>query len=47
MQDQITEDISGEKKCRPGYGLYDRALGIMYIWGIWDTLEKLKKSNCK
>ena len=33
--------------CRPGYGLYDRALGIMYIWGIWDTLEKLKKSNCK
>ncbi|MDR0886375.1 MAG: mannonate dehydratase [Clostridiales Family XIII bacterium] len=23
---------------RPGYGLYDRALGIMYLWGIWDTL---------
>ena len=37
--------IWGEK-CRPGYGLYDRALGIMYIWGIWDTLEKLKKSEC-
>ncbi|CAA7603241.1 Mannonate dehydratase [Acididesulfobacillus acetoxydans] len=27
------------KKCRPGYGLYDRALGIMYLWGVWDTLE--------
>jgi mannonate dehydratase len=31
--------IWGEK-CRPGYGLYDRALGIMYLLGIWDTLEK-------
>lgn len=28
------------EQCRPGYGLYDRALGIMYLWGIWDTLEK-------
>lgn len=28
--------------CRPGYGLYDRALGIMYMHGIWDTLEKNK-----
>ena len=27
--------------CRPGYGLYDRALGIMYIWGVWDMLDKL------
>lgn len=26
--------------CRPGYGLYDRALGAMYIWGVWDTLQK-------
>lgn len=26
---------------RPGYGLYDRALGAMYIEGIWETLEKL------
>lgn len=33
------------EKCRPGYGLYDRALGIMYIWGIWDTLEKLKQGK--
>lgn len=23
--------------CRPGYGLYDRALGIMYLWGLWDA----------
>ncbi|MGB2579482.1 mannonate dehydratase [Elusimicrobium simillimum] len=29
-----------DEKCRPGYGLYDRALGIMYMWGVWDTLEK-------
>jgi len=29
--------------CRPGYGLYDRALGIMYIWGVWDMLDKLNK----
>jgi mannonate dehydratase len=26
-----------EKTCRPGYGLYDRALGIMYLWGLWDA----------
>ena len=25
---------------RPGYGLYDRALGAVYILGIWETLEK-------
>ena len=29
------------EKCRPGYGLYDRALGIMYILGVWDMLDKL------
>ena len=29
-----------EKWCRPGYGLYDRAMGIMYLLGIWDQLEK-------
>ena len=27
---------------RPGYGLYDRALGAVYINGIWETLEKTK-----
>ncbi|MBN2897489.1 MAG: mannonate dehydratase [Clostridia bacterium] len=28
-----------EAHCRPGYGLYDRALGVMYMLGVWDTLE--------
>ncbi|EXM39293.1 mannonate dehydratase [Ruminococcus albus SY3] len=32
-----------DEKCRPGYGLYDRALGIMYILGVWDMLDKLNK----
>lgn len=27
---------------RAGYGLYDRALGAMYLTGIWETLEKTK-----
>lgn len=26
---------------KPGYGLYDRALGAMYMTGIWETLEKM------
>ena len=26
----------------PGYGLYDRALGIMYMLGVWDMLDKLE-----
>ncbi|MFA9456995.1 mannonate dehydratase [Halalkalibacter sp. AB-rgal2] len=33
-----------DEKCRPGYGLYDRALGIMYLWGIWDALNKEKEA---
>ena len=31
--------IWGEK-CRPGYGLYDRALGLTYINGLWEAVEK-------
>ena len=33
----------GEKpgSVRPGYGLYDRALGIMYMLGCWDMLDRL------
>jgi mannonate dehydratase len=31
-----------DEQCRPGYGLYDRALGIMYLWGIWDSLQRRK-----
>ena len=33
--------IWGEQ-CRPGYGLYDRALGVMYVQGVWDACEKQK-----
>ena len=25
---------------RYGYGLYDRALGAMYLSGVWEALEK-------
>ncbi len=32
--------IWGEK-ARPGYGLYDRALGIAYLNGIWESLNKM------
>ena len=28
------------EKGRPGYGLYDRALGIAYLNGLWEALEK-------
>lgn len=38
--------IWGEK-CRPGYGLYDRALGIMYLLGLWDGYEKKKNKGCR
>ncbi len=34
-----------EKNCRPGYGLYDRAFGVMYMFGVWDSLEK-RKDEC-
>ncbi len=30
---------------RPGYGLYDRALGASYINGIWETLNKLHREE--
>lgn len=32
-----------DEVCRPGYGLYDRALGIMYLQGLWDANKLLKK----
>ncbi|MEM5769908.1 MAG: mannonate dehydratase, partial [Bacillota bacterium] len=25
---------------RPGYGLYDRALGVTYLNGLWEAIEK-------
>lgn len=31
----------GPGTVRPGYGLYDRALGIMYMLGCWDMLDRL------
>lgn len=34
-----------EKYCRPGYGLYDRALGVMYMLGIWDSLDKRREGR--
>ena len=36
--------IWGEQ-CRPGYGLYDRALGIMYMLGCLDVLEMGTKKS--
>lgn len=30
------------EQCRPGYGLYDRALGVMYLLGSWEMLDKLE-----
>ena len=37
----------GEKAgtVRPGYGLYDRALGIMYMLGVWDMLDKINNKG--
>ncbi|MCZ8523949.1 MULTISPECIES: mannonate dehydratase [Paenibacillus] len=34
-----------DEQCRPGYGLYDRAMGIMYLWGVWDALERGRKES--
>ncbi|WP_058306608.1 mannonate dehydratase [Gracilibacillus massiliensis] len=34
-----------DEQCRPGYGLYDRALGIMYLWGLWDALRLSKRKD--
>lgn len=34
-------DIWGEQG-RPGYGLYDRALGIAYLNGLWEAISKTK-----
>ena len=30
-----------DEKARPGYGLYDRALGVAYLNGLWEALNKL------
>ena len=28
---------------RPGYGLYDRALGLTYLNGLWEAICKMSK----
>jgi len=33
------------EQARPGYGLYDRALGIAYLQGLWEALEKTARQN--
>lgn len=30
-----------DEQARPGYGLYDRALGSQYLLGLWEALEKM------
>ena len=30
-----------EEKARPGYGLYDRAMGATYINGLWEAITKM------
>lgn len=30
---------------RPGYGLYDRALGATYLNGLWEAIEKAAEKN--
>ena len=30
---------------RPGYGLYDRALGATYLNGLWEAIEKNAGGN--
>ncbi len=32
-----------DEEARAGYGLYDRALGIAYLNGIWESLNKMDK----
>lgn len=36
--------IWGEKG-NPGYGLYDRALGVAYLNGLWEAAEKYTRPN--
>jgi mannonate dehydratase len=30
---------------RPGYGLYDRALGIAYLNGLWEAIDKMSREQ--
>ena len=37
----------GPGNCRPGYGKYDRALGVQYMLGVWDLLDRLDEEKNK
>ena len=30
---------------RPGYGLYDRALGLTYLHGLWEAIDKMSRKS--
>jgi mannonate dehydratase len=30
---------------KPGYGLYDRALGAVYLNGLWEAIDKFAPSR--
>jgi mannonate dehydratase len=32
--------IIWDEEARPGYGLYDRALGVAYLNGLWEAIDK-------
>ena len=34
-----------DEQGRPGYGLYDRALGAAYINGLWEAIDKENKGG--
>jgi len=36
--------IWGEQ-ARPGYGLYDRAIGANYLLGLWEAIDKTHKNR--
>jgi mannonate dehydratase len=29
----------------PGYGLYDRAMGAVYLYGLWDAIDRCSKGS--
>ena len=33
------------EKAMPGYGLYDRAMGICYLSGLWEAIDKQAKGE--
>ncbi len=34
-----------DERAMPGYGLYDRALGAVYLMGLWEAMEKGQKRD--